>query len=369
MQRALSAAVRVGVSAAALAGLSLALYHITNVIIPGAAGGWLATRVTLEVLMTASGVVAAALALFVIWMAPVSASSAVFALYLAAVAMLAADGSRFGPVRALTHPSDPGADSVVTALLFAAVMTTCLATGVRWTYLFPRALREEDVRRHRQRALLRSIQLAQFRGPGWWIAGIAVLFLLFVTSAVLLDGVPALQLVIVLVLPLLLMVLSIMNLRVNFAAGGPAERERIFWVLQAGITGSILGATAVVVEIAVHLMNATGPVLAWAHAVLLPLALLALVLLMAVAVLYGGAVDPRLVVRTTLQYGMTVLVLTSVFVLIEGITSEFLVSRLRLPARAGGWIAGVIVALLFGPLQAAVARRVEEFLRSRAHHP
>jgi hypothetical protein len=84
---------------------------------------------------------------------------------------------------------------------------------------------------------------------------------------------------------------------------------------------------------------------------MLPLALSSLVLLLSVAVLYAGAIDSRLVIRRTALYGATGLVLTGVFVAMEGLVSEMLVSRLALSDRAGSWVAGVAVALTFGPVK------------------
>ena len=352
---------RLSVSVLAFAGAICGLYYAFAVIAPSfATQSWSTSTVVYESLMTATGLVAALLALVVLWGAPISTSSIVFSLYLACLALIAADGGRFRVLDATPLASwvSRVSQQRASGLLFAAALACCLAAGLRWSQLFPRRLEREDLHIHTVSRLARAAQGALLHTGGAWIGVGIGGFVLFASSAVLFQPWPNLQLVVTLAGPLTILVLGTLNLRVNYRAGTPAEQRRIYWVLEAGLVASILSFITFGMEIAVHVLGASSRIVVSLHAVLLPLALLSLIALLSVAVLYAGAIDSRLVIRRTVLYGATGLVLTFVFVAIEGLASELIVSRVALPDRAGGWLAGLAVALTFGPVKQWVERRL-----------
>jgi hypothetical protein len=102
----------------------------------------------------------------------------------------------------------------------------------------------------------------------------------------------------------------------------------------------------------------------WAHALLLPASLLALVTLLGFAILYHGAIDPALLVRGTIVYSLIAIMLTAVFVTLEGLLSQFLGDRIGLPRGAGAWLGAFAAALAFGPVRTLVERRVRAVARS-----
>lgn len=323
-----------------------------------------------DAMMTAAGVTAAALGLFILWAAPVSRSALLLSFYLAAVALLAADGARF---RLLNHAlaalgAAPAAQRTASALLLAATLATCLAAGLHWTQLFPRRLDRHDIDAHTHSALARGVQIRTAGARAAWIGIGLGGFVVCTVSAWLLRPWPTVQLLIIFTLPIMVMVIGTLNLLTNYRAGTPAERYRIFWVLEAGIVAVTCALLALILEVAVHLLHAASPVALWLHAIMLPLTFLSVVVLLAVAVLYAGALDSRLVIRKTMLYGAVGLTLTALFVGIESLASELLTERLGLPQRAGSWIGGIAVALVFGPIRERVEHRLARAMGRSAVH-
>lgn len=362
---------RLGISTVAAAALLSSGYYLWAILLPAARAGdaaWPTTGIVYDALTIAGATVAAVLALVVIWGAPVSAASAIFSLDLAALALATADGGSFRLLDAAL--ASAGASAVVqsraSALLLAAALACSLSAGFRWTQLFPRRLTASDIAAHVRNGAVRRLQSALLNEPVGWLGLAAVVLAVFCGSALALDRWPVAQMAIVLSVATGLMAVATLNLWVNHQAGTRDERTRIYWVLEAGIVATILIAVALCVEIAYHGLGFTHGLIDWIHAGVLPLATLLVVSLMGVAALYGGAVDSRLVIRKTVLYGATGVLLTAVFVAVEGVASEFVVGRLGLPERAGGWLAGLAVALTFGPLKERLDRRIRHRYGSAA---
>ena len=356
------------ISALAAAAILLTAFYLFTIVLPAATGDveaqWRVTTIVNEGLMAAVALCAGALALVVLWLAPVTSASAMFSLYLAALAFVSADSGKFVLVDSVLEATgaSEATERAVGAALFAAALSCSLAAGLRWSQLFPRRLSVADIRAHVRQPMLAWLQEAMIRrGMAWFTVGIGG-FLLFATASLRFRDFTATQLAITLGVPMSVLVLGTLNLSVNHKAGTPSEKYRIYWVLEAGIVASLLSFAAMLVDVAVHVFRVQAPLISWLHAVLLPLSLLSLIGLLAIAALYAGAVDSRLVIRKTILYAATGFVLTAVFVAIEGLASEFLVARLGLPERAGGWLAGIAIALTSGSVKHRLELRLGKIM-------
>ena len=92
------------------------------------------------------------------------------------------------------------------------------------------------------------------------------------------------------------------------------------------------------------------------------LAPLIIVISVAIAVFYDGAIDPELVIKKTAVYGALGALLAFLFAGIEGVASSAVTERLGLPASTGAWLASGTVALAFGPLRTRVTKLAERML-------
>ena len=154
--------------------------------------------------------------------------------------------------------------------------------------------------------------------------------------------------------------IAILFFRAAYARGDEEDRRRIYWFLEAGLIAAGTLLAAFWVELSVHVIALDGVALRWLHALILPVGFLATVLTLGMALLYKGALDSRLVVRRTLLYGAVGFTLTALFVGVETLVEEVISARLGLPDRAGAYLAGVVAALVFGPVRSAVEKRLPD---------
>lgn len=89
-----------------------------------------------------------------------------------------------------------------------------------------------------------------------------------------------------------------------------------------------------------------------------PLIVLAHLVSLWLSVLYRGSFDPGLALRRGTSIAILGMVLTALFVALEGALSSQLVVRFGMPDGAGALIAGTVVALAFGPVRGRVDRTV-----------
>lgn len=90
----------------------------------------------------------------------------------------------------------------------------------------------------------------------------------------------------------------------------------------------------------------------------LSLALAFLVVCLSVAVLWSGAVDPKLAIRRTTVYGTLGVLFIILFAVVESLVSEVVEARLGLPDMVGAAASGGLVAAIILPLR----RRLSEFV-------
>lgn len=322
-----------------------------------ATGGDPATTRAYFALMALTGTLAGGLAVLVALRARAGGDTATFALFLGATGLAVADEGEFWLLQVLLDLEGPGTGADAwTPVLFFAALATGWAAAVRLAQLFPRPLARDDLRDAPGPAAFRRL-LATSLGPrpAWLGFGLAG-WLAMAAAERWLSAAITIQLM--LAMNLLVLTLAAGYLRTAHRRGDTADRRRVIWFLEAGLVAMATFALAVWVELAVHGFGAGAPLVRWLHAILLPLGLLSTIGILAVGVLYRGALDSRLVVRRTLLYGALGFVLTVVFVGVETLVEELLAARLHLPDRAGSYVAGILAAVVFGPVRNALERRL-----------
>lgn len=152
---------------------------------------------------------------------------------------------------------------------------------------------------------------------------------------------------------------GVRHLRIGYRIVGAADRRRILWV----VLGFSLAMWAIFIGLAGLVPVALAAVAAsdgWVLPVLpflvIVVAPLVIVVFLAVAIFYDGAIDPALVIRRTALYGAFGVVLTFLYAGVENVVSSALAERLGLPERSASWIAAGAVALVFGFARHGIAR-------------
>lgn len=318
--------------------------------------------------MSTASLVAALLAILIVTRAAHDAANRLLAVALASAALaLALEQSTYVPllvVGAVTgrYPSYGSFHGGV-QLLQAAATSLAFVAALRWTQLFPVPLRPSTIRSYSGRLRgLRRVQIALLRPA---LLGIGVgggAFALLALQSRL--GIPGTRELTMVSLSLATTALGAANLRCTYDASDEPTRLRMYWVVEALLVAATLLLVSFGVEAAVHLFDSRSAPVHWAHVVLLPAATFALFVLLAFAVLYRGAVDPRLVVRRTAAYGALGVALTTIFVALEGALTSLAVVRFGLPDQVAGLMAGSTVAVFFGPIRNQVERLSSSLVRA-----
>jgi class 3 adenylate cyclase len=161
-------------------------------------------------------------------------------------------------------------------------------------------------------------------------------------------------------------------LYLNWRHGLDEHRRAIGWIFLATVGTLVLWATA-------YLLMGLATVFAWVAGSDVdfgtgmlslggvfrlgpPLVLFALVVSLWASILQRGSFDPGLALRRTTAYSIVAVLLTTLFVALEGVASAGIVSGLGLGARGGALVAGSAVALAFLPVRNRVEKGVARFV-------
>ena len=165
--------------------------------------------------------------------------------------------------------------------------------------------------------------------------------------------------------------LVVNTLYVNWIGGNSAHRRAISWIFLGTAIPTLLWifAAAVLVFIGLGRLGDEPPAngqlpwaLAWQGALILmgvPASMLAFVLSLWVSILHRGSFDPTLALRRGAGVVALGVVLTALFVAVEGAASSLIVTQLGMPSASGPIVAGTAVAIGFQPLRARVERGVQ----------
>jgi hypothetical protein len=259
-----------------------------------------------------------------------------------------------------------GAPVRVCVLLPRVIGWLRAAAFVRFAALFPHPLTPERLaaaRRSRPLARLRQALAARLLRPGvvWTVAALGAA----VTVAEGLAGVST----VVALLWVVLYLQGVGFLLAGYRTAERADRRQIMWVLQ-GFNGAVwivlLSAGAMMV-IMVQAMRRAQHLADF----VLPLSAIStfmtgivvgggvILLSLALAIFYEGALDPSLVIRKTTVYGALTLCAAFLFAVLEQFASTFIQDWLHLSSNITSGVAGALVGMSLGPLRDRIARAVE----------
>lgn len=166
-------------------------------------------------------------------------------------------------------------------------------------------------------------------------------------------------------------------LRAGYAVADPVGQRRILWVVQGlysmvwlGVVmlgamgyGAVQGGRAAAAGIPASEIQVPYGVMMAAN-VSQSLSVLVMVVCLAFAIFFQGALDPRLALKRTTVYAMMAVSGALLFAVVENVASSFIADVLHLSEGFGAAIAGGVVALGFNPVRDWLTRRVENRLGS-----
>ncbi len=164
-------------------------------------------------------------------------------------------------------------------------------------------------------------------------------------------------------------------LRASYAVADPVGQRRILWVVQGlysmvwlGVVmlgamgyGMVMGGRAATSGVPASEMEVSSHVLV-ATNISQSLSVLVMVVCLAFAIFFQGALDPRLALKRTTVYAMMAVSGALLFAVVENVASSFIVQVLHLSEGLGAAVAGGVVALGFNPVRTWLTRRVENRL-------
>lgn len=170
-------------------------------------------------------------------------------------------------------------------------------------------------------------------------------------------------------------------LRASYAVADPVGQRRILWVVQGlysmvwlGVVmlgamgyGAVQGGRAAAAGMAASEVQIPYGVMMAAN-ISQSLSVLVMVVCLAFAIFFQGALDPRLALKRTTVYAMLAVSGALLFAVVENVASSFIADVLHLSEGFGAAIAGGVVALGFNPVRDWLTRRVENRLGSTLPH-
>ena len=165
------------------------------------------------------------------------------------------------------------------------------------------------------------------------------------------------------------------GIQINYKFGDDEARRRIGWLYSLPaltfITCSVAWFAALLLLLllgfdgAIRIAGMPAEAL-WLASTLLffPVIVAALLVSIALAVFYQGSLDPRLALRKGSVVALLGVLLTALFVAVEGAASAQIVTRFGFPDEAGALIAGTLTALGFAPLRNLVDQRAGRLVES-----
>ncbi len=167
------------------------------------------------------------------------------------------------------------------------------------------------------------------------------------------------------------------GLQVNYRYGDADDRRRIAWIYLGPAIGFFVGSLvywlmglAMFAVFTGHQLTVAGleiPAL-WVASMLLfmPFVTLCFLCGLGFSIFYRGALSPRLAIRRGAVITLCGLLLTALFVVVEGAITSQAVLRFGLPDETGAVVAGTLAAVAFAPVrnwvEARVSRLVEQWM-------
>jgi hypothetical protein len=231
------------------------------------------------------------------------------------------------------------------------------AAGVRFTQLFPRPLRPEELlgepAARRPTRLPRRVLALLLRPWLLWPIVVGGQF-----GAIMFSSSLAVRIGVIMTWCLL----ATLYLYTSYRHATPADRQRIFWILE-GVAIFFVANLALVLLWAMHELGVVSITVllwsSWLDVVKGGGSLACFVL----AIFFAGAFDAGLVLRRTAVTSMAGSFSVVVFIVFETTISDLLTSVAGARSRHAAIVAGVIAALAFRPVAVRVERRIGAWTR------
>ena len=245
-----------------------------------------------------------------------------------------------------------GLGGITMAALFLSV-----AAFVRFSALFPRLLKKEDLQSSKLLRPLRAIRV-KLLTPAivWGIFGGMAIDLISRSGSGSSEAVDAsigeipmwapVLLLLFVGPPLFGMMVGALNLRAGYVSSVESERKKILWV----VAGCVVGTCMILVALAGLFVY---PIVLL---VILPLAPLVLVLCLGVAVFYRGAIHPALIIKRATVYGILGVLLVAMFSAAESLLAAVLQDRLGFSSSASSASLGGLLAVVLMPVRSPLSR-------------
>lgn len=226
------------------------------------------------------------------------------------------------------------------------------------------AKREQEMLETR-RSLERTLHFLQSRAASVIAILLAVVATLIWRYSSAKGFIGSLSLTIPMVVPMLPLIFAFYVTKTNARLGLPDDRRAVEWIYWSVMLAAMLFGLSFLGAMAWALTgDIGGSMKAFFYTAILGPILIALTLVnaLAMSVFYRGAVDPALMVRRTALYSVLGVLLTALFVAMEGALSSQVIMRVGLPSETGAVVAGTAVALAFGPARNRVELRILEWM-------
>jgi hypothetical protein len=163
------------------------------------------------------------------------------------------------------------------------------------------------------------------------------------------------------------------GLQANYRFGSDEDRRRIGWIYLGPVFGFIVGSSVYWVLMLWFLVRAdaettllfgmTVPAL-WIASTLLfvPVLIASFVLGLAFAIFYQGSINPRLMIRRGTVAALSGVLLTGLFVAMEGVVTSQIMLRFGMPSSTGTIVAGTLAAIVIAPLHRRIDHQVGRLL-------
>ncbi len=300
---------------------------------------------------------AVVLAAALLWRGQRRPENRLLALFLALVAFLLSSDA-FWWWRSIAHP--PAWTGLAMDNLNAFASIASVAALLRFSSVFPLPL---EPRHLTGPGPLRRLRSALLRPRIVWLlaVGFYVVLLLSWQLAELFGHAPAEPLTVALRMLAVAVLIAgvaaaVANLRTGARFADPAERRRLFWLIEGFLAGVAILVLGGALRLAAPLVGGTA--LRGAFGFALYLALLVILAGLAIAMFFSGALDPGLAIRRTAVFGLVGLTMVFVFAGVENAMQNVVADRLGMSDHLSGLISGGLVALTFDPIKERFNRLV-----------
>lgn len=163
----------------------------------------------------------------------------------------------------------------------------------------------------------------------------------------------------------LLVVMGLEKIKVVYFMLDDQARKKVSWIYLGLLYTTLILATSFIsglLFILFGIYETGGFFLQLVFALAAPLFWLVIIIALFFSIFYHGSIDPRMVIKKSSVFGFIGLVLTTLFVALEGTLQSHAILQFGLHDQTGAIITGTMAAVLFGPVRNKVEDKVESFI-------